>query len=410
MLENRRRTNEHVSGPAVAGERREDDQRGGSGDSRVPPLSILHVAAPGPVGGLETVLEGLSRGLVERGHRVRVLAVVDPVSDGHPFVESLSRSAVDVIPVAVSPRNYPAEAIRVARHCRDFSPDVVHSHGFRADVVDALTARLLGYPIVTTVHGASQMGGIADLYEWLQERAFRLFDGVIAVSDALAAELRREGVDGERIAVIHNAFPGRTEFHPRGEARARLGLGEDEFVIGWVGRMIEAKGPDLFIQCLAEVDEIDFTACMIGDGPELARVKELTRKLKMSDRVRFHGRIEDAAKLFRAFDVFVLSSRREGTPMVLLEAMAAGVPVVTPRVGGVSEVVGPEEARLVPPRDPKSLAAAVADVESRSDEARRRAGRARVSIDEEYSRSAWIRKHELFYLRSSRTARSGHHA
>lgn len=348
------------------------------------------------------MLEGLSRGLVERGHRVRVLAVVTPGGDRHPFVESLSRSAVEVTSVEVSPRNYLAEAIQVARHCREYSPDVVHTHGFRADVVDALTARLLGYPIVTTVHGASQMGGIADFYEWLQERVFRLFDGVISVSDALAAELRREGVDGERIAVIHNAFPGQTEFRTRAEARSRLGLDGDEFVIGWVGRMIEAKGPDLFIECLADVEGIDFTACMIGEGPGLTRVKDLTRKLQLTDRVRFHGRIDDAARLFRAFDVFVLSSRTEGTPMVLLEAMAAEVPVVAPTVGGVPEVVGPEEAHLVPPRDPESLAEAVSEVESRTDEARRRAVSARALIDEEYSRSAWIRKHELCYLRSTR--------
>lgn len=388
-----------MSGVALPREREGAGEDAPGRDARVPPLSILHVAAPGPVGGLETVLDGLTRGLAERGHRVRVLAVIEPREDDHPFVNSIRDSRVEAVPVEVSSRNYLAESLRVARHCRDFSPDVVHTHGFRADVVDALAARSVGCPIATTVHGPSKMGGIATFYEWLQERAFRLFDGIIAVSHALASDLRRQGIDEKRITVIHNAFPGGREFLDRGEARKELGLDDDAFVIGWVGRMIDAKGPDLLIEGLARLEDLDFTASIVGDGPELRRVQGMTRERGLTDSVEFHGRIDDAARLFRAFDVFALSSRTEGTPLVLLEAMAAGVPVVVTGVGGVPEIVGPDEARVVPARQPDSLAQAIADVAAHPKEAGRRADRARAAIEEEFSTDAWIRKHELFYSR-----------
>src|SRR2546423_14526892 len=97
-------------------------------------------------------------------------------------------------------------------------------------------------------------------------------------------------------------------------------------------------------------------ASIMGNGSEQERLDALAARYGIADRVHFHGCREDAASLFRAFDVWVLSSRSEGTPMVLFEAMAAGVPIVATRVGGVDDAVSEAEAGLVPPEDPAALA------------------------------------------------------
>src|SRR6266581_3029813 len=113
--------------------------------------------------------------------------------------------------------------------------------------------------------------------------------------------------------------------------------------------------------------------------------------------VRLHGTVPDAGRLFAAFDVFVLSSHTEGTPIVLFEAMAAGVPIVTARVGGVPDVVSSAEAALVSPADPVALAAAIRAVYNDPVVARARAKRARVRLLTNFTVPPWISRYDAIY-------------
>jgi glycosyltransferase involved in cell wall biosynthesis len=125
--------------------------------------------------------------------------------------------------------------------------------------------------------------------------------------------------------------------------------------------MSREKAPDVFIEALGGLRERSWTASMVGDGPLRGDLEGRCAELGVSDRVTWHGSVAGAGALMRAFDVFVLSSRTEGTPIVLLEAMAAGVPIVATDVGGVSDLVG-EAAVLADGDSPRSLAAAVGRV------------------------------------------------
>jgi glycosyltransferase involved in cell wall biosynthesis len=113
--------------------------------------------------------------------------------------------------------------------------------------------------------------------------------------------------------------------------------------------------------------------------------------------VQWHGLVPDAADLYPAFDAWVLSSRTEGTPIALLEAMAARVPVVATAVGGVPDVVGPAEALLVPPEQPRALAAAVASILTDPAQAALRAEAAYQRVTEAYSPGAWLDAHVALY-------------
>lgn len=363
-------------------------------------LEIVQALAPARVGGLESVVAALAGGMAGRGHGVHVAAILDPGGGEHEFVSDLAERDVTVHPIEVPHRAY----LREYRSLRDLldrlDPDVVHTHGYRADVLASAAARSAGRPVVSTVHGFTRGGWKNRFYEWLQRRSLRRHDAVVAVSEPIRRELLRSGLSDRRVRLLRNAWHRDRPLLERREARERLGLPGEGFVAGWVGRLSREKGPGVFLEAMARVRDRDgdVTGSMIGGGGRASSVEERARELGLGDRVRFQGRIPAAARLYRAFDVFVLSSRTEGTPVSLLEAMDAGVPVVATRVGGVPDVVRDgEEALLVPPEDPEALARAILGVRRRPEEARRRARAADRRLSERFAREPWLDATEEIY-------------
>ncbi|MDX1495034.1 MAG: glycosyltransferase, partial [Longimicrobiales bacterium] len=234
------------------------------------PLSIAHLLAPAPYGGLETVVVTLSRAQVALGARVTVVLVVTPDENdesGHPVARALEGSGAIVETWVLPVRAYREERHRVVDLLRRNSIDVLHTHGYRPDVMDASVARKEGVATVSTVHG--RVGGTwkGRLYEWVQARALRRFDGVIAVSEKLQNELTRDGVARDRVHLLPNAWAPREELLSRSRAREELGLPEGPSVIGWVGRMGQEKAPDVFCQAAAEASHGTAHFSIIGDGP-----------------------------------------------------------------------------------------------------------------------------------------------
>ncbi|HYR08808.1 MAG TPA: glycosyltransferase family 4 protein [Longimicrobium sp.] len=363
-------------------------------------MRILHVLAPAPYGGLERVVAALTAGVAARGHEVHVAAVLDGGAEGHPFLREL-RVPSHVIPAPG--RAYGAEMAAVDELRRRLRPDVVHTHGYRADVLHGRPAAATGTPSATTVHGFTGGGVRNQVYEAMQRLALRRFDAVVAVSEPLARQLRVT-VPGDRVRTIPNAWSPAEPPLPRGEARARLGIGAGEFVAGWVGRLSPEKGADVLLYALRALPGVH--ASFLGDGSDAAALRAHAARLGVADRVRWHGPVPGAAALYAAFDVFVLSSRTEGTPIALFEAIAAGVPVVAARVGGVPHVVGPVEAWLVPPDTPAALAAALAEVRASPRAARARVDAARRRLESAFGCGPWLDAYESLYASLvSRSAR-----
>jgi len=360
-------------------------------------MVILHVLAPGSVGGLESVVRSLATGQRDLGHRVRVAVIHEPVEGEHPFVRVLREQAIEVIPVRVTPRAYLAERAAIAGLCTSLRPDVFHAHGYRADVVDAGVARRLRIPTVTTVHGFTGGGWKNQLYERLQRWAFRRFDAVVAVSQPLCEVLAGAGVSRNRLHVIQNAWDGAATFLDRSAARRALGVPAEGFRIGWVGRMSHEKGPDVMLEALALLGDLPVSLSMLGDGKGTVALRERGATLGVAARTTWHGTVAPAAPVFPAFDLFVLSSRTEGTPIALFEAMAAGVPVVATAVGGVPEIVSPAEAILVPPGDPSSLAAAVRETLRDPPAAGDRARAARRRLEQDFAAAPWLERYDAVY-------------
>ncbi|MDJ0763951.1 MAG: glycosyltransferase [Myxococcota bacterium] len=360
------------------------------------PLRILHTAVPDLAGGLERVVQGLAIGQHRRGHEVNVVAIIENDSEDHPFLMPLRDAGVPTTCLRLKHGDYLGHWRGLWRILREYQPDIVHTHGYRSDLMDATAARLQGFPTVTTVHGSSRMGGATHFYEWVQFRVFRWFDAVISVSNPLLALLDEAGVPRDVVETIPNAWMGQPPSSDRREARRTLGLTEDALVVGFVGRLIPIKGCDVLLNAIARLSDLPVVLSIIGDGSERAALEQRATRIDGGKRIFFHGGVDNAAHLYPAFDIYALPSRSEGTPIVLFEAMAAGVPIVASQVGGVPEVLG-NTATLVPPENPDALADGLRRVLMDRDGAQRRAEQAKARLETVYNGDVWIDRHETLY-------------
>lgn len=364
----------------------------------------MHVVAPGAFGGLERIVQMLGSGLQGLGHEVHVVSVVVDPTASEPFRASLAEAGVHTHQIVVSSRAYARERAAIAALCRRLRPDAVHTHGYRPDVIDAGVARHCRIPVVTTVHGFTGGGWRDRFYEYLQRRALRRFDAVVAVSRPLSDCLARAGVRPSRIHTLPNAWCPRVPPLDREAARRTLGIPRDDFVVGWVGRLSREKGPDVLLEALPHLNDVPLAVSVIGAGVEEPALRARALARGVADQIRWHGVVPDAERLFAAFDVCVLSSRTEGTPVVLFEAMAAGVPVVATAVGGVPDVLSPEEAVLVRSEDAAALAAGIRDVYTHPAAGARRAQSARVCLERDFGVGPWLDRYVGIYRLVSRGA------
>jgi glycosyltransferase involved in cell wall biosynthesis len=372
-------------------------------------VRILHVLAPAPFGGLERVVQSLSGAQAGVGHELLVVAVGARDQEVRPFLRTLEGSGAEGRALLVPHRHYRSERRAFGEILASFRPDILQTHGYRTDVVEGPVGRKLGIRTVGTAHGFTGGGIKNSTYEWIQCWAYRGFDAAVAVAKNVAERIRRRGVPRRLIRVIPNsvAVP---ELVPRTEARAFFGVSDQEFHIGWIGRISPEKGPDVMVEALARLGERDgLRVSFLGAGPLEEPLRRRIAVAGLEGTVRFSGVVANASRLFRGLDLVVLSSRTEGTPMVLLEAMAAGIPVLATAVGGVPDVVTDREALLVPGEDPGALAVALRFARGEPEAGRTRAAAALQRFRAEFSLGAWVARYDQLYrdLMEGRSASRG---
>jgi glycosyltransferase involved in cell wall biosynthesis len=237
-------------------------------------------------------------------------------------------------------------------------PHILHANSSKAGILGRLAAWLAGVPIrIFTVHGwafSASQGPISRLYRWAE----RLVKPVTTVTVCVAESERVSGLaagscEERTTVVIHNGVdPG--DALPR---QRRDGLPPR---IVSVGRLQEPKDPLTLVRALGSLRGTPFAAVLVGEGPDRPAVAAELERLGLGDAARLAGERHDVPELLAEADIFVLSSRSEGLPLSILEAMRARLPVVASCVGGIPElVVDGETGLLVPPGDPSRLAAAI---------------------------------------------------
>jgi glycosyltransferase involved in cell wall biosynthesis len=305
-----------------------------------------------------------------------------------------------------------AALVKVAAIARRFRPDIVHTHTAKAGFVGRTAALAAVRPrplLVHTFHGHVLEGyfGAAKsgLYRRLERTLARRTDRLIGVSDSTVADLVRLGVaPPDRFDVIPlgldlDAF-ARLEEAAGCDLRAELGIGEEEVVLGFVGRLVEIKRVDLLLRAFARArDGVRLRLLVVGDGELRPRLEALTAELGIADTVSFLGYRRDRREVAAATDVAVLASANEGTPVSLIEAAAAGRPAVATRVGGVGDVVTPQTGILVDSGDVDALAVAIAELARERGRRRRMGAAARERALSGYSADRLVNDIEELYDR-----------
>lgn len=322
------------------------------------PIKVLRVIARLNVGGPALHVAYLTAGLTERGYST--ILVAGTVGRGEESMASvaLQRGArietLAELHREIAPLRDVRATLRLARFIRTERPQILHTHTAKAGAVGRIAALLAGDArppvIVHTFHGHVLRGYfhpvIALGFRVLERTLAKITTTLIAVSPEVRDDLVRLGVaPASKFVVIRLGIEldervGHDDDN-RLETRRVLGLAPDAFVVGWVGRMTAVKRTDDVVLTLQKLVEkgVDAYLCLIGDGPDRDAMERRAHELGVVRRCLFVGYQQDVSRFYDAIDVLLLPSANEGTPVSVIEALAASRPAVATRVGGVPDVI-----------------------------------------------------------------------
>ena len=321
-------------------------------------MRLLLVADSLDVGGAEWHVVNLASALAEQGHRITLACTVEGVLA--PLAQNAGISVRPLLHHLVKRRQSPRYAWKLAKLVRQSQFDLVHAHMYASALASAYALLGTSIPLVITEHSQANWRShyACRCSQWSYSQARH----VIAVSREIRRRLiEQEGVPSDRVSVIMNALPPASEqcksIQPDLPAALRTGL-----LVGVAARLQPEKGVAYFLEAAAHVlqflPEVHFL--VMGDGPQRKELQAYVEQLGVQEHVHFLGFRLDARAIIGLLDVLVVPSLSEGTPLVTLEAMSAGVPVVASAVGGIPEQVRHQsEGILVPPGDALALGEAV---------------------------------------------------
>jgi glycosyltransferase involved in cell wall biosynthesis len=357
-------------------------------------VRVLRLITRLNVGGPAIQAITLSDRLAERGFQTRL--VHGRLSEGEGDMRYLLPAGVDATYVpslqrSVAPARDTLALMAICRLLRQTRPAIVHTHTAKAGTIGRIataiynqtTGRRAPARVVHTYHGHVLEGYFSPrterLFTAVERQLAELTDAIVAISPQIKGELlddRRIG-RGEQYRVIALGFDLHAliaiDDEARRMARLSLEIPGDAHVVSTVGRLTAIKQHRLFLEAAQRIARQDAAALFLiaGDGELRSQLEQLARELGIRDRTRFLGWRRDLPTVYGATDVFMLTSRNEGTPVALIESLAAGVPGVSTDVGGVRDVIDSDDVGLlIPFGDADALAGAVAAL--LSDNARRR--------------------------------------
>jgi glycosyltransferase involved in cell wall biosynthesis len=318
-------------------------------------LAFCDYYSPDSSGGAERVASEVYSRLVSAG--AHVLLLTTSLSRGDPSYEKdgirvRAVPALDLRRITGAQVSLAPKVFGESRKLKEaFQPNVLQANSlhFQSSIAAALLRRRTHIPMVTTMHLAKPedlpigLRAVTAAYEQSVGRFIASSSAaVIAVSDAVAGHAKRLGVPRERIHVVPNGVD-HDRFQPRTEAGDRL----ERPLVLFVGRLIANKGPQVLLEAIGKLLDIEADVVFIGDGPMRGQLERAVSELGSHDRVRFEGHSDDVAGWLQRADVLVRPSFTEGLPLTVLEAMASRVCVVVSDIAGNADLVRDGESGLV---------------------------------------------------------------
>lgn len=278
--------------------------------------------------------------------------------------------------------------------------DILHTHGYKTDIIGLLAAQGTHCKLVTTPHGWSKNAGFKlKIYEAIDRFAFCFFDAIAPLSEEIYSGLKHfpclknklrlipNGVDIVDIASVNDIADEIVEWKAN-----------DYFIIGYIGQLIYRKGLDILLKALSKIDLKEWRLAIIGDGPEKPELVKLVHDLKLEYQVKFFGFRKDRISFLRGLDVFVLPSRLEGVPRCVMEAMATNVPVVASDIPGCRDLILQDITGLLfKPDDVDGLCRAISNLITDDVLGSRLATSAKKMVENNWSASAMANYYHKLY-------------
>ncbi|WP_236403994.1 glycosyltransferase [Microaerobacter geothermalis] len=319
------------------------------------PLKVIHIIGGGEFGGAEQHIIHLLSRFNPQKVQVEVLCFYDST-----FAEKLRRNGIKVHVMD----QYGRFDFRLLKGITQFldheKPDIVHTHGVKANFFGRLACRRLNIsPVVTTIHSLLKYDYAHPLARFFASKmelwTRKWTTHFIAISKAIEEDLYETGVSSDKISVIYHGIDISYFSHVKDPQLIRrlADLPSDATVVGAVGRLVPIKGFDVLLKAASLLKKEGFPHMfvLVGSGPEEKNLRKLASELEITDRVRFLGFQQDIPSVLAGIDIFVSPSRTEGLGLAVLEAMAAGKPVVATGVGGVKELIRDKENGVLIPVD-----------------------------------------------------------
>ncbi len=377
------------------------------------PIRIARVIARLNVGGPAQHAISLSAGLDPARFVTTLITGVGDPDEGDLSAEARARGIEPVVIPELGPQIRLGRDLvalgKLVRLLRRLRPDLVHTHTAKAGALGRVAARLAGVPaIVHTFHGHVLEGYFSPSRAWLflqiERILARITDRIVTVSPRVRHDLLARGIGRPEQMEVVPVGLDLARFHqgPAAPARLRekLAIPTDAPLLGIVGRLVAIKDHPTLFQALALLQSPGPPPHLIvvGDGERREALKRLTQDLGLTSRIHFLGWRKDLQAILGEMDMVICCSKNEGTPVALIEAMAAGVPVLSTDVGGVGDlIVHRETGWLVPSDNPSAMARGIGDLLANPDWGARLLPAARAAVLARHDLTGLLHRMETLY-------------
>ncbi len=320
-------------------------------------MNIIYIISSYDIYGAEKVIINDCLFLLNKGYKIMIV-IIRPKGE-FPFLAKARKMGIPCWHLASNYKFDITAIFKLKNIIKEQKCDLVHSNGYKSDVISILACRLAKIPVVTTVHGWTSDNFKVRIYERMQALCWRFFDKVICVCDFYRKKAQSLGVPAHNLKVIYNGIIIKN--YTQEQSLLRM----SSLRVGIIGRLSNEKGHGYFLEAAAEVLKTNpmVSFVIIGDGPERENIEKFIAKLKIKKNIILLGYIENIEKIYEDLDLVVISSLREGLPIVLLEAMQYGKPVIATKVGGIPEVIRDrKDGILVEPRSSSAITNALIEL------------------------------------------------
>jgi len=365
--------------------------------------NVLHIRDSRKIFGADKVIVGILNANYNIPVEFTVAAFIGRGYKDNPFLEEIKKicKTEEIIERGLLDVKIINQIVSIVKNN---NIQVIHSHDCKSNFYALIAAKIARVPIVTTLHGWIANGYKQKLYVFIDKLLKRYFTKVIIVSESQGDLLKRYGVRKDQIVHVPNSinYNDYSKKHSSQNFRHEYNLSSQNILIGNIGRLSPEKGQkDFLAACQVVAEKIpDARFILIGEGPDLANLEKYTNDLGLDGKVIFTGYRGDMPNIYQSLDLVVLSSYTEGLPNVVLEAMAAEVPVIATQVGGVSELIDDGVTGiLVKAGQPEMLASAIVNTLSNPAKMKRIEIKAIKNIKDKYSsEKSIIKTHQLYMV------------